>query len=55
MTDRVKHGGCAGCGSKEQEILTSVMVPGEVMSKAFCDKCLAEKRTKQISGAKKHD
>ena len=38
-----KHGGCHDCGSKEQEILKSVvnpLTPG--FGKAVCDKCLAK-------------
>jgi ribosome-binding protein aMBF1 (putative translation factor) len=39
---QVKHGGCKVCGSRDQGILISIMVPGEVMSIAVCDKCLPE-------------
>lgn len=45
--NNVKHGGCAICKNKEQEILTSVMMPGEVMGKALCDKCIKEKGVKK--------
>lgn len=38
----VLHGGCARCGSKEQEILKSVHLPGEIMGKALCDNCIRE-------------
>ncbi|MFI8714478.1 hypothetical protein [Brevibacillus brevis] len=41
----VKHGGCAGCGSTEQEVLTSVAPnkPGLMTGIAVCDKCLPKK------------
>ncbi len=39
---KVKHGGCKNCGSKKQEILKSVKVPGEIVSIAVCDECLAK-------------
>ena len=41
---KVLHGGCAICGSKEQEILKSVMIPGEMMGKALCDQCIAKRK-----------
>lgn len=37
-----KHGGCWRCKSMEQEVLKSVMVPGEIMSIAVCDNCKKE-------------
>jgi hypothetical protein len=40
---KVKHGGCKECGSKDQEILTSVKLPGEFMGIALCDKCLVKR------------
>ena len=41
MTDeKVKHGGCCDCGTKEQKILKSVLLPGETMGFALCDECL---------------
>jgi hypothetical protein len=39
-----KHAGCKQCKDKSQEILTSVVLKGEMMGFALCDKCLAEQR-----------
>lgn len=36
---KVKHGGCADCGSKADPILTSVSV-AFAESKAVCSRCL---------------
>lgn len=38
----VKHGGCADCQSKEQEVLTSIdpQRPGQMTGIAVCDKYL---------------
>jgi hypothetical protein len=43
--EKVKHGGCADCGTKNQEILWSTNVPGSVVGLALCDRC-REKRAK---------
>lgn len=41
MSDNdIKHGGCEACKSKNQEILTSIMVPGRSFGSALCDKCI---------------
>lgn len=40
--NEIKHGGCSVCKERSQEILKSVMVKGEVMGKALCDKCIAK-------------
>lgn len=39
MSETPKHGGCADCGSKEDEILTSVLDVKIRQSKAVCSKC----------------
>ena len=44
----VKHGGCKTCGSKDQEFLTSFMVPKEPMGVALCDKCLADAKAGRL-------
>jgi len=41
-----KHNGCKLCSDKSQEVLTSVVLKGEMMGFALCDKCLAEQRAK---------
>lgn len=43
MNEPIKHGGCHDCKLKEQPVLKSVSVKGEIMSIALCDKCI-EKR-----------
>jgi len=52
IKSEVKHGGCAVCKSKDQEILSSVKVPGEVMGKAVCDVCLKKIEDNQKRGWK---
>ena len=49
MTMEIKHGGCAQCGKKEQEILVSTNIPGSVVGLALCDAC------RQIQLAKTRD
>ena len=41
-----KHDGCRDCGSKDQAVLKSVLVKGEKMGSALCDKCIAERQQK---------
>ena len=43
----MKHNGCKQCGDKIQEFLTSVVLKGECMGFALCDKCLREQRDKK--------
>jgi len=43
---KAKHGGCADCGSKDQVILTSILLKGESMGKALCDPCIEKRREK---------
>jgi hypothetical protein len=43
----VKHGGCAICKSKDQAVLTSVLITGQIMGTAVCDSC-----KKNIKGEK---
>lgn len=40
--DKPKHGACFDCKtpSTEHQMLFSIPVPGELMSKAVCDSCL---------------
>lgn len=33
-----KHGGCYVCGSKEEEILSSRIMPGQIYGVALCTK-----------------
>lgn len=39
-----RHGGCYDCGSKEEKILTSVTLPGEMMGVALCSKCIQRRK-----------
>jgi len=34
-----KHGGCYVCRSKDQEILSSRLLPGQIHGVALCTKC----------------
>ena len=49
MDKQVKHGGCADCGSKEQEILSSrtVRAAKGYDSKALCDPCVDKRRDRK--------
>ena len=46
FTMQVKHGGCQRCKTKDQEILKSVLLKGEVMGFALCDVCVNNARKK---------
>jgi len=46
FTMQVKHGGCQRCKTKDQEILKSVLLKGEVMGFALCDVCVSNARKK---------
>ena len=39
MAERITHGGGADCGTRVVDVLYSVPVPGQVMSKAVCPAC----------------
>lgn len=41
-----KHAGCKVCKSKDQPVLKSVLLKGEVMGFALCDRCLNDARKK---------
>ena len=42
----IKHQGCKVCKSKDQQVLKSVLLKGEVMGFALCDGCLKDARKK---------
>lgn len=42
----IKHQGCKVCKTKDQPVLRSVLLKGEVMGFALCDQCINNARKK---------
>lgn len=43
---KILHGGCADCGTKEQEILESTNIPGSAVGLALCKACREKRLSK---------